>query len=107
MPGASKCSRRGIAAILINRYSVRISVSQAESEVRGASFLAALNEKLIEELEEYIQDHKVEELVDLLEVAPTIAKLKGVSEDQLLQMVEKERLERGGFTEGTILEGYR
>jgi len=57
----------------------------------------ALEEKLIEEHEEYIQSSEVEELGDLMQVIFSLANEKGVTPEQLLRMVEEKRIERGGF----------
>lgn len=57
----------------------------------------ALEEKLIEEHEEYILSGEVEELADLMQVIFSLANEKGFTTEQLLRMVEYKRIERGGF----------
>jgi predicted house-cleaning noncanonical NTP pyrophosphatase (MazG superfamily) len=76
-------------------------------QVRGRRLVEALREKLVEEHEEYIQSSGVEELADLIEVAVSLAKLKGVSEEQLLKLVSEKRQEKGSFQEGYFYEGDR
>ena len=64
---------------------------------------AALDRKLREEVNEYLESHSVEEMADVLEVLHGIAFHSGIGWDQ----VEAERLrkneERGGFEKGIRL----
>ena len=64
---------------------------------------AALDRKLQEEVEEYLESHSVEEMVDILEVLHGIVFHAGIDWNQ----VEAERLrkkeERGGFEKGIRL----
>ena len=64
---------------------------------------SALNRKLQEEVNEYLESHSVEEMADVLEVLHGIAFHTGIDWNQ----VEAERLrkkeERGGFEEGIRL----
>lgn len=74
-------------------------------KVTDKRLVAALNEKLIEEHEEYIDSRNVEELADMVEVIINLARLKGVSQEQLLNIVEIKRKERGSFEKGYFYEG--
>lgn len=60
-------------------------------------YLLELNRKLQEELTEYQETGAVEELADLVEVAKTIARLKGISRSKFEEIMAKKREERGGF----------
>ena len=64
---------------------------------------SALDRKLQEEVNEYLESHSVEEMTDVLEVIHGIAFHTGIDWNQ----VEAERLrkkeERGGFEEGIRL----
>ena len=64
---------------------------------------SALDRKLQEEVNEYLESHSVEEMADVLEVIHGIAFHTGIDWNQ----VEAERLrkkeERGGFEEGIRL----
>lgn len=65
---------------------------------------SALYDKLSEEHAELLHAAdpaaKCEELADLIEVALALAGQYGATEDELMAMVRKKRLERGGFTKG-------
>ena len=64
-------------------------------QLDDASFLADLEKKLIEEINEYTESKDVEELTDLLEVIYRISELRGVSSDEL-DKKRKEKAERRG-----------
>lgn len=71
-------------------------------------FLSQLNDKLGEELTEYLESeerHKqIEELADMLEVIYAIAEVKGIS-PQTLEEVRRIKTEtRGSFRKRTLLE---
>ena len=72
------------------------------STVSRDEAVEALEEKLSEELEEYLADHSLEEMADILEVMHGILSLKGIDWDTLEEVRQKKRAERGGF-EGCIL----
>lgn len=76
-------------------------------ELTDKALITALDEKLVEEHEEYIENRSIEELVDMIEVILTLAKKKGSSTKQLLKAVEDKRSERGGFERGYFYEGDR
>lgn len=63
-----------------------------------------LEAKLTEELSEYLADHSLEELADLLEVMHGILHHRGVSWEELEAIRIKKREERGGFERGIRLE---
>lgn len=63
-----------------------------------------LEVKLHEELAEYMADHSLEELADLLEVVHGILFLKGISWDELEKVRLKKRAERGGFERCVLLK---
>ena len=60
-------------------------------------FLAEIEKKLSEEVEEYQKDHNVEELADIMEVVYRIAQLKGVSNEELEKIRIKKVHEHGSF----------
>ena len=66
-------------------------------------FLKELEKKLEEEISEYKESKKVEELCDLIEIAYRIAELKGVSNDSLEQIRKDKNVERGKFKENLFL----
>ena len=63
-----------------------------------------LNEKLREEVDEFLKDGDVRELADILEVVYTISETRGVSKEKL-ERTRKEKLEKvGGFKNKIILD---
>jgi len=72
--------------------------------LNGDEYLAKLDEKLGEELAEYLADGDVGELADLLEVIYAAALARGCSADQLDEIRRKKAEERGAFAEKLLLE---
>lgn len=64
-----------------------------------------LEEKLLEEWQEYKESGSVEEIADLLEVLFALAERKGISREELLELARKKAEERGGFRRGVVLIG--
>lgn len=70
-------------------------------------YLAMLDKKLDEELNEYYKDKNIEELADLVEVIYAVAEARGYSLEQL-ESVRKEKVEkRGAFKEKIFLKTVR
>ena len=67
------------------------------------SFLAELEKKLIEEVNEYSKSKDVEELADLLEVIYRISELRGVSSDELDEIRKDKAEKRGKFASNLFL----
>lgn len=63
-----------------------------------------LEAKLMEEVNEYLQDKNLEELADVMEVLFGLAHNLGYSEADLLNKREEKLKERGGFKEGIVLK---
>jgi len=59
---------------------------------------------LNEEVNEFLEDKNLEELVDVMEVLFGIAEALGYSEEEFLKARDKKRDERGGFKEGIVLK---
>lgn len=66
-------------------------------------FLAELNTKLAEELQEYMAGNEIAELADLVEVVYGILAMRGVSNDEFEQIRMEKKRERGGFSERKFL----
>tara|TARA_A200000159_G_C7334569_1_gene344512 strand:- start:3285 stop:3584 length:300 start_codon:yes stop_codon:yes gene_type:complete len=64
---------------------------------------AFLKDKMVEELNEFIEDPCPEEAGDMLEVFLSLLKLKGVSFEDVEQSARKKKMQKGGFDEGFIL----
>ena len=63
-----------------------------------------LKMKLQEEVQEFLDSEKVEELADIIEVIHSIAKNHGISIQELEKIREKKAEIRGSFTKRFILE---
>lgn len=66
-------------------------------------FLIEIEKKLGEEVTEYQNDKNPEELADILEVIYRIAKLRGISKEELDNIRIKKTEERGGFEKNLFL----
>ena len=66
-------------------------------------FLIEIEKKLSEEVTEFQNDKNPEELADILEVIYRIAKLRGISKEELEQIRIKKVEERGGFENNLFL----
>lgn len=64
-----------------------------------------LKEKLKEEVEEFLEAENIEELADIYEVIAALSSFVGKGEVELMEVREKKREERGGFSEGVVLRG--
>ncbi|WP_292372401.1 phosphoribosyl-ATP pyrophosphohydrolase [Methanosarcina sp. UBA411] len=72
-------------------------------ELSDSSFLPELENKLEEELKEYLESKELEELVDLLEVIYRIAELRGSSKAELEAIRQRKKQEKGGFEKNILL----
>lgn len=66
-------------------------------------YLRRLDEKLQEELDEYMEDKSLEELADLLEVLMAVAEARG-SFAEVERIRLKKREKRGGFEKRILLK---
>ncbi len=64
---------------------------------------AALDRKLQEEVQEYLESGSVEEMADILEVLHGIAFHKGITWNEVESVRDRKRDERGGFEKGIRL----
>ena len=72
-------------------------------QIDDASFLAEIEKKLIEEVNEYAESKDVEELADLLEVIYRISELRGVNSDELDEIRKDKAEKRGRFANNLFL----
>ena len=94
----NKAIRDGIPEIMEqsgSKYNVK-TLSDEE-------FLIQIEKKLSEEVVEYQNDKKPEELADILEVIYKIAQLKGIPKEDLEKIRIKKLEERGGFEKNLFL----
>lgn len=73
-------------------------------KVESKEIKLRLEDKLIEEFNEYLEDNNLEELADMMEVLFGLAHQLGYSDEALLEKRHEKLLERGGFIEGVILK---
>ena len=67
-------------------------------------YLAVLDEKLQEELNEYEESKSLEELADLMEVMYAVVKARGWSIEELEQVRKEKAEQRGGFEKRILLK---
>jgi len=67
-------------------------------------FLDALNDKLLEEVEEYKKEKNLEELADILQVICTISEVIGGGQRELEYLRDEKAMERGRFDMHVFLE---
>ena len=72
-------------------------------QLDDASFLAELEKKLIEEVNEYAESKDVEELADMLEVIYRVSELRGVNSDELDEIRKDKAEKRGIFANNLFL----
>jgi predicted house-cleaning noncanonical NTP pyrophosphatase (MazG superfamily) len=68
-------------------------------------YIAKLNEKLLEEIKEYLESGSVEELADAGEVMHAILAYIGISVEEFQELRMKKHNERGGFSKKILLKG--
>jgi predicted house-cleaning noncanonical NTP pyrophosphatase (MazG superfamily) len=98
MPIYNKLVRDRIPEIIAasgKKYTTRI--------LSDHDYCEKLNQKLQEELDEYLQDQDLSELADLLEVIYAVAQAKGMSKEGLEQIWAAKHDRRGGFEQKILL----
>lgn len=66
-----------------------------------------LENKLKEEVNEFLEDKNLEELADVMEVLFGLADSLGYTEEDLLKARDKKKEERGGFKDGIVLKSVK
>ena len=89
----------------IIREDGKICSSRSCSSVR--EFRSRLRDKMLEELEEFMEDPTYEEAADMYEVLRAFANLHELNMLKILTVANDKRNERGGFDDGIILEGVK
>ena len=84
---------------IISESGKKFNIKHLDDE----SFLAELEKKLVEEVNEYSESKDVEELADLLEVIYRISELRGVNSDELDKIRKDKAEKRGKFTDNVFL----
>jgi predicted house-cleaning noncanonical NTP pyrophosphatase (MazG superfamily) len=63
-----------------------------------------LQDKMIEEMNEFYDDPSYEEAADVYEVFRSLIKLYEMDIEKIIEEAERKRHERGGFDDGILLE---
>ncbi|MBU6135467.1 nucleoside triphosphate pyrophosphohydrolase [Clostridium tertium] len=72
--------------------------------VSGIKKQELLEKKLLEEVNEYLEDKNLEEIADVMEVLFGLANELGYSEENLINKRNEKLEKRGGFKEGIVLK---
>lgn len=64
-----------------------------------------LDEKLLEEVNEYLESNNKEELGDIIEVIRGICKNLGITFEEVMNVADEKRIKRGGFNNKIFLVG--
>lgn len=83
-----------------------IAANGGKTEIRQLSdeeYIACLERKLDEEVEEFHRDKTAEELADILEVVYALAATAGCSRELLTEIYQKKHEVRGGFEKKLFL----
>lgn len=67
-------------------------------------YIQELNKKLMEEVNEYLEEENIEEMVDILEVIRAILDYKNVSYEDIEEKRIKKAQKRGAFKDKVYLE---
>lgn len=62
-----------------------------------------LEQKLNEEVNEYHESKRIEELADILEVVYALCELNGYTQEDLMDVYQQKHAERGGFSKKIFL----
>lgn len=95
----NKLVRDNIPEIMIKNNAKPITKILNDEE-----YIHALNKKLKEEVNEYLEDGNVEELADIEEVILAILKFKNVSRKDFNNIRKEKVLKRGAFNKRIYLE---
>ena len=85
----------------IIRADGRVAITHTADD---AEYAARLNEKLAEELHEYLAAESLEEMADLFEVIQAILELKSWTFESVLAEQRRKRMVRGGFARRVVLD---
>ena len=95
----NKLVRDKIPEIIKNKGGV--SVMHIADDVE---YWEKLEEKLQEEVNEFMEDQSIEEVADILEVIDAICDFKNFSREELQKIKDEKAGERGKFRDKIILE---
>ncbi len=82
--------------------------NQCDIEIASKEdMISLLEDKLKEEVNEYLKDKNLEELADIMEVLFGLAHNLGYSEEELVEKRNCKLKQRGGFKEGIVLKSVK
>lgn len=87
----------------IPQYILNSGQTPITKQLHQDQLMPRLLEKLTEEHAELLADTVIEEIVDMIEVLLSIAKILGYTENETLRFLHKKRDEKGGFDSGIFL----
>lgn len=70
-------------------------------------FIDCLNSKLLEEVNEYLDDYDIAEIADILEVLYAILNAKGISIEQINEIRNEKNEKNGAFTKKIFLNSVK
>ena len=79
-------------------------IKYSTTRINGEDKIKALEKKVLEEFDEYLEHRDVNELADLMEVIFGLARALGTYEFELNQIRLDKRVKLGGFEEGIFLK---
>lgn len=88
----------------IPEYIEKLGHKAVSRILSSGDYQKFLHKKLQEEVDEFLEEPCVEELADVLEVVYALAKVIGVSREELEGAREKKVEERGAFEKGVFLD---
>lgn len=74
------------------------------SVLNDTEYKKMLDNKLLEEVNEYLQDDNLEEIADVYEVISAILAYKGTTFEDLEKLAQEKRDKRGGFSKKIFLK---
>ena len=95
----NKLIRDNIPAIIRSQGNIPVIRT-----LEGEDYLAALDKKLNEEVQEYLEDKSIEEICDVLEVIDAICAARGVPSDSITTLKNVKRNKNGAFDKRIWLE---
>ncbi len=84
---------------IIKEAGKQALVRKAEQE----EYQDLLRRKLLEEVDEFMESSNPEELADIIEVVAALGETSGLSFDELMEIADEKREERGAFRERIVL----
>lgn len=73
------------------------------SILESEEYVQELQKKLKEEVQEYLEAENIEELADIMEVVFALANVHGATEQDLMNVRNQKREDRGGFDKRIFL----